>query len=116
MMILKLPRVLQRRLKVHKLVWRVVSAELQEVFDYQTGKREGWLYSIERDAAVNVEYRSRPYMVQVSVCKHDSLHLFRRDMHRESDVMVHHYAVVENEVFTADTYCECGPAYFLAGA
>src|SRR5207245_5959744 len=113
---LKLPRVLQHRLKVHELVWRVVSAELEEVFDYQTGKRESRLHTVKRDAAVNVEYRSRPYMVQVSVCKHDRLHLFRRDVHRESDVMVYHYAIVKNEVLAADAYCECGPAYFLAGA
>src|SRR2546425_64799 len=112
-MILKLPRVLQHRLKVHKLVWRIVPAELEEVFDDKTGKRESWLHAVKRDAAVNVEYWRRSNVVEVRMCKHDRLHLFRRDMHRESDVMVHHYAIVENEVFAADTYCECGPAYFL---
>src|SRR5712692_1757665 len=115
-MILKFPRVLQHRLEVHELVWRVVSAELEEVFDDQTGKRESGLHPIERDATVNEEYRGRPHVIQVRVRKHDRLHLFRRNMHRESDVMVYHYAIVENEVFAADTYCECGPAYFLAGA
>src|SRR5207245_6012341 len=102
------------RLEVNEPVGGVVSVELQEVFDYQTGKRESRLYSIERDPAVNVEYWRRSNMVEVSMCKHDGLYLFRRDMHRESDVMVYHYAIVENEVFAADAYCECAPAYFLA--
>jgi len=31
-------------------------------------------------------------------------------------VMIYHYAVIEDEVFAADAYCECGPADFLAGA
>src|SRR3989454_12225102 len=115
-MILKLPRVLQHGLEVNDLVGCVVPVDLQEVFDYQTGKGESGLSSIKRDPAVNVEYWRRSNMVEVRMCKHDGLYLFRRDMHRESDVMVHHYAVVENEVFAADAYCECGPAYFLTGA
>src|SRR5437879_11315632 len=115
-MILKLPRVLQHRLEVHELVWSVVSAELEEVFDDQTGKRERWLYAIKRDTAVNIEYRSRPNLVQVRLCKYDRLHFLRRDVHRESNVMIYHYAVIEDEVFATDAYCKCGPADFLAGA
>src|SRR3989442_12245718 len=115
-MILKLPRVLQHRLEVHELVWGVVSAELEEVFDDQAGKRESWLYSIQRDATVNVEYRSRPNVVQVRMCKYDRLHFFRRDVHWESDVMIYHYAIVQDEILATDAYRERGPAYFLAGA
>src|SRR5712664_1233469 len=105
-MILEFPRMLQHRLEVHELVRRVVSAELEEVLDDQTSQSECRLYSIQRDTAVNVEYRSRPYMVQVRMRKHDRLHLFRRDVHREPDVMVYHYAIVKNEVLAADAYCE----------
>src|SRR6267378_4997623 len=115
-MILEFPRMLQHRLEVHELVRRVVSAELEEVFDDQTGKRESWLYSIKWNTTVNVEYRSRPNMVEVSVSKHNRLNLFRRDVHRKSYVMVHHHAVIHDEVLAADAYCECGPAYLLAGA
>jgi hypothetical protein len=31
-------------------------------------------------------------------------------------MMVYHHPIVEDEVLAADAYCECGPAYFLAGA
>src|SRR6266852_2354276 len=112
-MILKFPRVLQHRLKVHELVWRVVSAELEEVLDYQAGKRKSRLYAIKRDAAMNIEYRSSPDMIQVRVRKRDRLHLFRRDVHWEPDVMVYHYTIIKNEVLSAHADCECGPAYFL---
>jgi len=52
----------------------------------------------------------------VRMCKYDRLHFFRRDVHWESDVMIYHYAVVQDEILATDAYRERGPAYFLAGA